>query len=117
MQNPCDEFNNMLCHFPTYSSWRVKELEVVFIRYRDIVLELIESEHYKRYSWLADHCPDLANRIQDMLLETETDKQSRQFNNIVFELRCAIELLMGSLDCDSQEEWAAMIARSLSGTA
>jgi len=113
MQNPGDELNKMLSDIPTYSSWKAEELEKVFIRYREIVVELVESEDYRNFKWLADYCPDLGGRIHLMLAEKETDKQGRQFNNIVFELQCAIEVIAGIFECNDREEWNSLVLRVL----
>jgi len=109
MPKPCNEFNQLLSNIPVYSSWKAHELQTVFTRFRGIVVEIVQSEDYKSFRWLADYCPDLDGRIQQMLAETEMVRQCRQFNNIVFELQCAIEVIAGTFECDNQEEFNSFV--------
>ena len=113
MENPCNELSQMLKAMPTYTSWATVDLEKLFIQYRAIILEMIESDEYVGYRWLTDYCPDLGKRIEDMLSETATDKQGRAFNNIAFELKCAMEVLTGALNCNNHEEWVVILANGL----
>ena len=110
MNDPCIELTEMLAHIPTYTSWAAVDLEKIFLRYSEIITEMMESRGYKDYKWLAAYCPDLKKRIQEMLLEQHTDRQSRHFNNIAFELLCAIEVLTGKLKCKSPDKWKVIMA-------
>ena len=113
MQNPCNELLQMLENMPTYASWAAKDLEKVFLRYGDIVREMVEAEEYAKHKWLANLSPDLHDRLKVMLAEKDVDKQSRQFNNIVFELRCAIEVVTGAIQC-REDQWKSLISGNLS---
>lgn len=117
MENPCNELSQMLTRMPTYTSWATVELKELYIRYRAIILEMIASDDYVSYRWLADYCPDLGKRIEEMLSETAADKQNRSFNNIAFELKCAMEVLTGTLNCKGQEDWAILLATGRSKAA
>jgi len=111
MHDPYNELNQMLVHMPNYTSWTTDELEELFIRFRAIVIEMVQSPDYTHFRWLGDHCPDLGKRINELLLEKEVDKQGRYFNNIAFELKCAIEVLIGKIEVNNHEEWVQMLER------
>jgi len=113
MKDPCDELIAMLGEIPVYSSWKAIELQTVFVRYREIVVGMVESDDYQNFRWLADYCPDLSGRIQQMLDEQEMVKQYRQFNNIVFELQCAIEVVAGTFECQNRDEWNSLVLQGL----
>ena len=115
MQELCDELLRMLNQMPTYASWAVNDLEKVFVRYKEIVHEMIDNENFAKYKWLANLSPDLHERIKAMLAEKNMEKQNRQFNNIVFELRCAIEVITGTVNC-REDQWPSLLSGNLSAT-
>jgi len=94
MYNTNDELNQMLDQIPVYASWKVIELEIVFIRFREITLKMKEPDKYDKQEWFDSCFPNLQGRIKGMLLEKNFEKQNRHYNNIIFDLRCAIETLM-----------------------
>jgi len=115
MQDPCDELKRMLKQMPSYTSWTVTELEKIYIRYMEIIRQMVISEEYWKLMWLADKSPDLGDRIQQMLFEKNVERQNMQFSNIAFQLRCAIEVATGTINC-SEQEWDSMISTRLPRT-
>lgn len=113
MQDHYNELNQMLLYMPNYTSWTTSELEEVFIRFRAIVLEMIESDQFSKFRWLGDHCPDLGKRLTDMQSEADTDRQRRIFINISYELKTALEVLIGKIEVNNHEEWITMLERVL----
>ena len=111
MQDPYNELQQMLDNMPPFTSWTTNGLEELFIRFRGIVAEMIESDDYKGFRWLGQYCPDLGKRIEDMILAQETVDQTGNYNCIIFELQCAIEVLIGKIECNNYEEWVAMLER------
>ena len=113
MENPCEELNQMLKNVPTYASWSTGQLEDMFLRYRAIVNEIIDSKAYAGFRWLSDYCPDLGKRLYEMRRETNSEKQSRAFDNIAFELKSAMEVLTGKLNCSGQEQWTQLMNKGV----
>jgi hypothetical protein len=105
----------MLKEMPSYTSWTVTELEKIYMRYLEIIREMVSSEEYRKLMWLADKSPDLGDRIQEMLFEKNVDRQNMQFSNIVFELNTAIEVATGAIHCNEQD-WEKMVAKRLPRT-
>jgi len=115
MKDRRDELLHMLEEMPVYKSWSIVELDRMNRRYREIVQDLVTMSEYRKFKWIADRGPDLDDRIQQMASEKNVDKQARQFNNIVFVLQNAIEILTGAIEI-SQRDWEILVSHKLSLT-
>ena len=110
MQDRCDELHEISRQIPTYTSWTTGALGEAFNRFREIILELVQSSEYINYKWLAEYCPQLGTKIQLMMDEKRFDKQSALYNNLTFELQCAVDVLLGRIGCRDNHDWENLIS-------
>jgi hypothetical protein len=72
----------------------------------------VATDEFINYQWLVNLGPGLHDRIRTMLAETDMETQNRQFNSIIYELRCSIEVITGTIKC-GEDQWPTFISGKL----
>ncbi len=109
MDTACDDLSKVLDDIPPYASWNVKALEESFVEFHHVISARLAQDRYCHFAWLSEVNKDLRIRIERMIAESSMETQANQFNSIVFEMKCAIEVMMGDLGCENQQEWLLLI--------